>query len=264
MWDVVVVQVGTRSPQEYKGQLCSLCSQHFLLKDFRSSMDDKFSSDTKGSIEDRMAGSIHRLTLAEAKDSDKSNRLSDEKFEKEGVGESYMNPSLLSGNNGLIGCSASAREIALGLRIVEMRMRDVNKATDIWHSEVFNEQDEDSLSYSRASPCFRAGEISERVPKEILSCRTICREIRFSSVREVSHFRLHQRVYLHGNCLEEWNFEFGFVMPGSTNTWQQIIDAAPAEKMIPAEVLSGNVTFETCFFNGDEFLCKNVVRLYYT
>jgi hypothetical protein len=53
-------------------------------------------------------------------------------------------------------------------------------------------------------------------------------------------------------------------MPGSTNTWQQIIEAAPAHKMIPAEVLSGNVTFETCFFDGDEFLCKNVVRLYYT
>jgi hypothetical protein len=34
--------------------------------------------------------------------------------------------------------------------------------------------------------------------------------------------------------------------------------------MIPPEVLSGHVTFETCFFDGDEFLVKNVVRLYYT
>ena len=43
-----------------------------------------------------------------------------------------------------------------------------------------------------------------------------------------------------------------------------LLQAAPADRMIPPEVLSGNVTFETCFFDGDEFLVKNVVRLYYT
>ena len=33
-------------------------------------------------------------------------------------------------------------------------------------------------------------------------------------------------MYL-GRCLEEWNFEFGFVIPESTNTWQSLIEAAP-------------------------------------
>jgi len=106
--------------------------------------------------------------------------------------------------------------------------------------------------------------MSERVPKQILKCAAVCREIKFSSVQEIGRFRLQQRVYLHGTCIEEWKFDFGFVMPSSTNTWQQIIEAAPSEKMVPSEVLSGNVTFETCFFDGEEFLCKNVVRLYYT
>lgn len=35
----------------------------------------------------------------------------------------------------------------------------------------------------------------------------------------------------------EWFFEFGFVIPDSTNTWQSIIEAAPEEQMMPANVL---------------------------
>jgi len=66
--------------------------------------------------------------------------------------------------------------------------------------------------------------MTERVPKQILKCSAICREIKFSSVNEINKFRLQQRVYLQGTCIEEWKFDFGFVMPGSTNTWQQIIE----------------------------------------
>jgi retinal rod rhodopsin-sensitive cGMP 3',5'-cyclic phosphodiesterase subunit delta len=35
----------------------------------------------------------------------------------------------------------------------------------------------------------------------------------------------------------EWNFKFGFVLPGSTNSWQQVIEAAPPEKMMQPEDL---------------------------
>jgi hypothetical protein len=39
-------------------------------------------------------------------------------------------------------------------------------------------------------------------------------------------------------ALTEWHFEFGFVMPGSTNSWQSIIEAAPDSQMMPAAVLT--------------------------
>ena len=35
----------------------------------------------------------------------------------------------------------------------------------------------------------------------------------------------------------EWAFNFGFVIPGSTNTWQSTIEAADTNKMIPANLL---------------------------
>ena len=42
----------------------------------------------------------------------------------------------------------------------------------------------------------------------------------------MNDFRLEQRVFFQGVCIEEWRFEFGFVIPGSKNTWQQSIEAA--------------------------------------
>lgn len=44
-------------------------------------------------------------------------------------------------------------------------------------------------------------------------------------------------IKIQGRCLEEWYFEFGFVIPNSTNTWQSLIEAAPESQMMPANVL---------------------------
>lgn len=93
-----------------------------------------------------------------------------------------------------------------------------------------------------------------RVPKRILQCRAVSREINFSSEEEMQQFRLEQRVYFKGTIIEgrndielihhvqsnsylEWSFAFGFVIPGSTNTWQSLIEAAAANQMIPANLL---------------------------
>ncbi|CAF1253489.1 unnamed protein product, partial [Didymodactylos carnosus] len=88
-----------------------------------------------------------------------------------------------------------------------------------------------------------------RVPRRILKCRAVSREINFSSQEEMKHFRLEQKVYFKNQVIEEWAFAFGFVIPGSTNTWESLIEAAPESQMIPANLLSGNVVIETKFFD---------------
>ncbi|MBZ3884180.1 Retinal rod rhodopsin-sensitive cGMP 3',5'-cyclic phosphodiesterase subunit delta, partial [Sciurus carolinensis] len=90
-----------------------------------------------------------------------------------------------------------------------------------------------------------------RVPKKILKCKAVSRELNFSSAEQMEKFRLEQKVYFKGQCLEEWFFEFGFVIPNSTNTWQSLIEAAPESQMMPASVLTGNVIIETKFFDDD-------------
>lgn len=46
-----------------------------------------------------------------------------------------------------------------------------------------------------------------------------------------------QKVLFKGRCLEEWFFEFGYVIASSTNTWQSVIESAPESQMMPANVL---------------------------
>jgi retinal rod rhodopsin-sensitive cGMP 3',5'-cyclic phosphodiesterase subunit delta len=72
-----------------------------------------------------------------------------------------------------------------------------------------------------------------------------------------------QKVLFKGRCLEEWYFEFGFVMPESTNTWQSIMEAAPESEMMPASVLNGNVVIETKFYDDDLLISTSRVRLFY-
>jgi hypothetical protein len=64
------------------------------------------------------------------------------------------------------------------------------------------------------------------VPADVLACAEVAREINFSTREAINHLRLEQIINFQGQLLEKWNFEFGFCIPGSTNTWQQTIQAA--------------------------------------
>uniref|UniRef100_A0A8C9DQW3 Phosphodiesterase 6D n=1 Tax=Prolemur simus TaxID=1328070 RepID=A0A8C9DQW3_PROSS len=41
-----------------------------------------------------------------------------------------------------------------------------------------------------------------RVPKKILKCKAVSRELNFSSAEQMEKFRLEQKVYFKGQCLE--------------------------------------------------------------
>lgn len=151
---------------------------------------------------------------------------------------------------GGIGVAATpeAKRVGFGFAINWMNMRDAYSGRILW------EQKQGWADmYER--------EILARVPRSILSCRAVSREVNFSSEQKMEHFRLEQRVLLHDQPFEAWNFQFGFVMPGSTNSWQQVIEAA--DEMMPAEVLNGNVVIETSFFDGDMLIAKCRVRIFY-
>ena len=74
---------------------------------------------------------------------------------------------------------------------------------------------------------------------------------------------IEQKVLFKNRPLEEWNFEFGFVIPSSTNTLQSLIEAAPESQMMPARVLNGNVVIETKFYDDDLEVSTSKVRLFY-
>ena len=64
-------------------------------------------------------------------------------------------------------------------------------------------------------------ELEARLPANILQRNVASREINFSSKNEIKNLRLIQCVKLNDAIIKEWNFRFGFVVPGSTNAWEQ-------------------------------------------
>ena len=67
---------------------------------------------------------------------------------------------------------------------------------------------------------------------------------------------------LHGQVVEDMCFNFGFVIPNSTNTWDQMIEAETGHVM-PAEVLSGNLIAETYFMAGDQVIAQLTFKIFY-
>ena len=87
--------------------------------------------------------------------------------------------------------------------------------------------------------------------------------MKFSSVEEIREFRLVQTVLLHGQPIEVWEFHVGLVIPGSTNSWQCVIESAGKDQMIPVHILSGNTVIDTKFFDGDKFIGRVTLKLDY-
>ncbi|KAH7718378.1 retinal rod rhodopsin-sensitive cGMP 3',5'-cyclic phosphodiesterase subunit delta [Aphelenchoides avenae] len=136
-----------------------------------------------------------------------------------------------------------------GFKLNWMNLRDASSGKVLWQS-----------TEDLAEP---GKEHEARIPKSILKCKAISREINFTSTEEIQKFRLEQRVYLKDNVIEEWYFDFGFVIPQSTNTWQSLIEAAPEGQMLPASLLSGNIVIETSFYDDEVLVSTSRVRLYY-
>ncbi|CAM9773763.1 unnamed protein product [Ascophyllum nodosum] len=145
---------------------------------------------------------------------------------------------------------SKAKAIVKGFRINWMNMRDANTSRLMWEATQWCRD-----MYRR--------ELKATVPSEILQCSAISREINFTSRQEIRQFRLEQRVFMRGACIEEWFFDFGFVIPGSTNSWQHTIESAGKNRMLAAQELSGRMTIETTFLDGKTALFKTLVRVFY-
>jgi len=144
---------------------------------------------------------------------------------------------------------SKAEDILQGFRINWMKLRDSDTGDILWEG--------------KGDLALPDVEHEARVPKGVLQCRAVSREINFSSVEPMEKFRIEQKVLFKGRCIEEWFFEFGFVIPNSTNTWQNMIEAAPESQMMPANILTGNIVIETKFYDDDFLVSTSNVRVYY-
>ncbi|KAL7754263.1 Retinal rod rhodopsin-sensitive cGMP 3',5'-cyclic phosphodiesterase subunit delta [Sorochytrium milnesiophthora] len=132
-----------------------------------------------------------------------------------------------------------------------MCLRDASSGKVVWKSENWH----DAFQVEKEA----------KLPKSILKCKAVSREVNFKSTINdpMDNLRLVQKILLNGQEIEEWQFKVGFVIPQSVNTWQSTIEAAPSGEMLTPQVLSGNVIIETTFYNGDTKIGTSRVKLYY-
>ncbi|UXI18662.1 60S ribosomal protein L23-like [Sarcoptes scabiei] len=81
-----------------------------------------------------------------------------------------------------------AEDILGGFKLNWMNLRDADSGDILW---------EGNTDLSKPDQ-----EHEARVPKSILKCRAVSREINFTSIEPIEKFRLEQRVLFKGRCLE--------------------------------------------------------------
>ena len=138
-------------------------------------------------------------------------------------------------------------KIKEGFKVNHMQMKDGNNGKVMWEVN----------SWDLKKPNHK-----ENITKELLKCKIIRRNINFSSVEAIENLELVQNFYLMGELFESSKFKFGFVIPGSTNDWEQII-LAKEDGVLPPEVLSGKLRVETFFLIKGKVLYKNKILIYY-
>ena len=138
-------------------------------------------------------------------------------------------------------------KIKSGFKINQMQMKDGDNGKVMWESKNW-----DLNILTR----------TEKITKDLLKCKTIIRNVNFSSVEPIQDLELVQNFYLMGELFESSRFNFGFVIPNSTNDWEQIM-IAKEDGVLPAEVLSGKLQVETLFLIQGKILYKNRILIYY-
>ena len=138
-------------------------------------------------------------------------------------------------------------KIKEGFKVNHMQMKDGNNGKVMWEVN----------SWDLKKPNHK-----ENITKELLKCKIITRNINFSSAEAIDDLELVQNFYLMGELFESSKFKFGFVIPGSTNNWEQII-MAKEDGVLPAEILSGKLQVETYFLIRGKVLYRNKILIYY-
>ena len=140
-----------------------------------------------------------------------------------------------------------------GIQIKHLRMKDETTG------EVFM----DDNKWHEGNQNLQEGQVREvRFPRSMLQSKTISRMLVFKSQEKIEAMTMAQKMYLGGQLVETLQFEFGFVMPNSENTFEQTI-VADVGNVMAAEVLSGNLVCETYFYSHGQIIHKSSYKIYY-
>ncbi|KAJ8326112.1 hypothetical protein BDV3_006198 [Batrachochytrium dendrobatidis] len=107
------------------------------------------------------------------------------------------------------------------------------------------------ITWHEVDPNELGQSIHYNFPKNFLAAKTIAAKLCFAvGCKELKGFRMMENHYFQGRLLKSFDFNFGFCIPNTINTWEHIydvpfLDKKTQEKMIqsPGETVSDSFYF---------------------
>lgn len=138
------------------------------------------------------------------------------------------------------------------LRITSIRNTDQASGSELWRDDGWD--------------CKGSGTVSRtvQVSSAVLLSRCVVREFEFATARGATALRLEERFWLHDQLVSTEHYAFGMAFPNSTHTWStSMVDETPDGRRLDPAAVSGHVVVEALFFDGDNALCRIVMRVLY-
>ena len=108
------------------------------------------------------------------------------------------------------------------------------------------------------------GEIHVRLPMQLALQTCVTREIAFTSVEEICDLWLVERLLYEEELVVERRFAVGYVIPGSTNTWSQLVVEDGSSTTLPNVYEQANsIVVEVRFFDGEVYLATKRLHVVY-
>ncbi|XP_022183117.1 retinal rod rhodopsin-sensitive cGMP 3',5'-cyclic phosphodiesterase subunit delta-like [Myzus persicae] len=101
------------------------------------------------------------------------------------------------------------------------------------------------------------------IPRQILDCRAVTRTTNFSFMHRINHFKAKHKEFLQGDCIEEFEYEFGTVFAGLVVNWETTFERRQEITSSFANVISGDLRIETNFFDGDKLITTSNVIMFF-
>lgn len=154
-----------------------------------------------------------------------------------------------------------------GIDFLSFKIRDMKSNKTLFNVE--RDKDAPSIDLSGLTPeqeeAVRC--ISYDFGPDFLTLESIGTMLEFSvGPMEVPNFRMIERHYFKDQLVKSYDFNFGFCIPNSTNTWEAIYDVPPLQESLRREMETNPYATQSdsFYFVGDTLIMHNKAKYAYT
>jgi len=154
-----------------------------------------------------------------------------------------------------------------GLDFESFSIRDYESGVQLF--EVAKQPGQEAIDYSMIPPEMEDEVrcISYDFGDAFLDLQAIGTTLTFSvGPREMENFRMIERHYFRDTLIRSFDFEFGFCIPNSTNTWEAIYDVPELDPDLKEEMIQfpWETQSDSFYFVGDELIMHNKAKYAFT